>query len=181
MKMLATIVAVSLTLATGTVLAQQPTKAATPPVAKQQAMDHSKMDMQHDQMDHSKMDMADMSPADRDKMAAAQFAKFDGNKDGNLSKAEFAKLFAMTGMQNGHMDSKTGQMDHGKMGMSGMDSADHQKMAADQFAKLDANKDGKLTKSEIPAAHPLSAHFSMLDSNKDGSISKTEFAQHHGM
>lgn len=181
MKMLATIVAVSLTLAAGTVLAQQPTKAATPPVAEQQPMDHSKMDMHQGQMDHSKMDMSGMSAADREKMAAAQFARFDANKDGSLSKAEFAKLFSMMGMQNGHMGSRNGQMGHGKMGMSGMDSADHQKMAADEFAKLDTNKDGKLAKSEIPAAHPLSAHFSMLDANRDGSISQAEFAQHHGM
>lgn len=162
MKSLTTIIAVSLTLAAGTAFAQQPTKTPSPPAATRPAMDHSKMGM------------AGMSDADREKMAAAQFAKLDTNKDGSLSKAEFAASFSMTGMQHG-------QMDHSRMGMAGMKSADHQKMAAAQFAKLDANKDGKLVKAEIPADHPLSAHFSMLDTNNDGSISKAEFDQHHGM
>lgn len=162
-------------LAAGTVLAHEPKAPATPP----QAMEHSKMDMSH------------MTPADHEKMAMAQFAKLDTNNDGMLSKAEFAKLHAMMVMQHGSMDH--GKMDHSKMAMqhdkmdhgmkhmAGMKSSDHQKMAAEEFAKLDKNKDGKLSKAEIPAQHPLSAHFDMLDGNKNGSISKDEFTLHHGM
>lgn len=91
MKSLATIIAVSLTLAAGTVLAQQPTKTTSPPAATRHAMDHGKMDIQQSQMDRSKMYMAAMSAADREKRAAAQFAKFDSNKDGTISKVEFAQ------------------------------------------------------------------------------------------
>ena len=162
MKSLTSFLAVSLMLAAGTVLAHEQKTSQTPPAATPQAMDHGKMDMSH------------MTPADHEKMATAQFAKLDTNNDGVLSKAEFAKLRAMMGMQHGAMD-------HSKMDMSGMKSPDHQKMAAGEFAKLDKNKDGKLSKAEIPSQHPLYAHFDMLDGNKDGSVSKDEFTQHHDM
>ncbi|MEO6227868.1 MAG: hypothetical protein ABIO61_08470 [Thermomonas sp.] len=175
MKLLPSLLTVSLMLAAGTVLAHEP---KTPPTSPQ-AMDHSKMDISH------------MTAADHEKMAMAQFAKLDTNKDGMLSKAEFAKLHEMMRMQHesmdhgkmdhSKMDMQHDKMDHSKMDMAGMKSADHQKMAAEEFAKLDKNKDGKLSKAEIPAQHPMYAHFDMLDDNKDGSVSKDEFAQHHGM
>ncbi len=174
MKSLTSFITVSLMLATGTVLAHEPVKGTASTAATPQAMDHSKMDMQKGAMDHSKMGMCGMNAADHQKMAMAQFVKLDTNNDGNLSKAEFAKHHAMMCMQ-------PGMMDHGKMGMSGMKRADHQKMASDEFAKLDSNKDGKLAKTEIADGHPLAAHFGMLDANKDGSLSKAEFAKHHGM
>ncbi len=174
MKLLSPLLTVSLMLAAGTVLAHEPKTPPAPPAPMPQAMDHSKMDMSH------------MSPAEHQKMAMAQFAKLDTNHDGMLSKAEFAKLHAMMAMQHGAMDhaamdhSKM-RMQHDKMDMPAMNSSDHQKMAAEEFAKLDKNKDGKLSKAEIPAQHPLYAHFDMLDGNKDGSVSKDEFAKHHGM
>ena len=58
---------------------------------------------------------------------------------------------------------------------------EHKKMAAEEFAALDKNKDGKVSKDEVPADDALAAHFSMLDTDKDGSLSKTEFAKHHQM
>jgi hypothetical protein len=175
MKFLSSLLTASLMIASGAVLAHEP----KPPLAPPQAMDHSKMDM------------SQMTPADHEKMAMAQFDKFDTNKDSMLSKAEFAKLHEMMSMQhesmdNGKMDhSKMGmqhdKMDHSKMDMAGIKHADHQKMAAEEFTKLDKNKDGKLNRAEIPAQHPLYAHFDMLDDNKDGSVSKDEFTKHHGM
>ena len=58
----------------------------------------------------------------------------------------------------------TGHMDHGKMdGKTG------------EFAVLDANKDGKLSKAEL-AKHKLGPHFGMLDADKNGTLSPTEFA-----
>lgn len=65
-------------------------------------------------------------------------------------------------------------MDHSKMHM------DHGDSKA-EFAKLDKNKDGKLSKAEIPSDNPLTHHFDMLDANKDGSLSAAEFAKHHNM
>lgn len=61
--------------------------------------------------------------------------------------------------------------------------ADHAAMAPD-FAKLDANSDGQLEKSELPKDHPMAAHFDMMDKDKDGKVSKAEFdamnANHSG-
>jgi Ca2+-binding EF-hand superfamily protein len=60
---------------------------------------------------------------------------------------------------------------------------DHAAMAPD-FAKLDANGDGQIEKSELPKDHPMAAHFDMMDKDKDGKVSKAEFdemhASHHG-
>ena len=177
MKLISSVVTVSLLLAASTVFAHEPntpTPATTPQA-----------------MDNGKMDMSNMTPADHEKMAMAHFAKLDTNKDGMLSKAEFAKLPAMMGMQHDAMDHgnmdhsmmgvQDGKMDHGKMDMSGKMPQDHQKIATDEFVMLDSNKDGKLSKAEIPAKHRLAAHFDMLDSNKDGSLSQAEFSKLQGM
>lgn len=57
-----------------------------------------------------------------------------------------------------------GHMDHAKMdGKTG------------EFAALDANKDGKLSKAEL-AKHKLGPHFGMLDADKNGTLRPTEFA-----
>ena len=70
-------------------------------------------------------------------------------------------------------------MDHSKMDMS-HGQMDHGKMQGDAFAKLDADKDGKLSKAEM-AKDPKAAHFSMLDTDKNGSLSPAEFAKASGM
>jgi acetyl esterase/lipase len=44
---------------------------------------------------------------------------------------------------------------------------------ADPFSAIDANRDGKLTREEIP--EPLRPHFSMVDANGDGVITRDEF------
>ncbi len=74
------------------------------------------------------------------------------------------------------------KMDHGQM-KKGHDSMpmDHSKMADAEFTRLDKNKDGKVSKDEIPADSPMLKHFSMLDTDKDGSLSQAEFTKHHGM
>jgi hypothetical protein len=71
-----------------------------------------------------------------------------------------------------HMDGM--DMEHGGMHVG----ADTQKT---EFDQLDANHDGKLSKAELPAKHPLAPHFGMLDTNKDGTLSRSEFAPPHGM
>lgn len=61
--------------------------------------------------------------------------------------------------------------------------AEAQTRAAEMFAKMDANKDGRLDQADR-AAHQSAMrdeHFTKLDSNKDGSISRQEFdAAHSG-
>lgn len=50
-----------------------------------------------------------------------------------------------------------------------------------EFAQLDQDKDGFLTKSEFPAKHALKAHFSMMDKNRDGKLDRKEFAAGQSM
>src|SRR3546814_7881400 len=72
-------------------------------------------------------------------------------------------------------------VDHSKMKMDGAMPMDHGKMADAELVKFDQNKDGKISKSEVPAKHAMTAHFGMLDADKDGSLSQAEFAKHHEM
>ena len=48
-------------------------------------------------------------------------------------------------------------------------------------AKLDADKNGQLSRSELPKEHKFAAHFDMLDTDKNGTLSAAEFAKGHGM
>lgn len=169
----------SLALASANVLAADPPKPTTKPAATMPPMDHSKMGhgkmdhgkMDHGQMNHGMMDMSAKTPAEHKQMVDAAFAAIDTNKDGSLSKAEFAKHHEMMRMHHGEMM----KMDHGKMSM------DHGKMADGAFAALDKNRDGSLVKSEIPTQHPLTMHFDMLDTNKDGRLSRSELDASHKM
>lgn len=58
---------------------------------------------------------------------------------------------------------------------------DHAAMAKSMFAKLDVNKDGVISKGELPKDRDHSAHFAKADIDKDGKVSAAEFAKHHGM
>ena len=78
------------------------------------------------------------------KRLEAEFTKLDGNKDGQLSLAEF-KAAAPT--------PKTAP-------------------AADLLGQLDRNKDGKVTQDEFRSV-PL-ANFDRIDTNKDGTVSEAE-------
>ena len=40
-------------------------------------------------------------------------------------------------------------------------------MSAEEFAKLDADKNGQLSRSELPKEHKFAAHFDMLDTDKN--------------
>jgi hypothetical protein len=43
------------------------------------------------------------------------------------------------------------------------------------FAQLDGNRDGMVTRDEIPADHAMAQKFAELDSDGNGSISQSEF------
>ena len=58
-----------------------------------------------------------------------------------------------------------------------LDHAAHAPSSGVAFAKLDGNKDGKLSKAEM-AKHPMAAHFPMMDTDKNGFLSPTEAAAH---
>ena len=59
-------------------------------------------------------------------------------------------------------------MDHSKMAMPAHDAP------KDAFAALDINKDGFLSKAEL-AKHPMAAHAGMVDADKDGKLNRSEF------
>ena len=50
--------------------------------------------------------------------------------------------------------------------------ADYQVTVAD----LDRNADKVITRSEVPATHPLSSEFKLVDRNRDGRITEQELA-----
>ena len=54
-------------------------------------------------------------------------------------------------------------------------SADAEKANDAEFAKLDTDKDGFISKSEFPAKHPLLPHFGMVDKNRDAKLDRKEF------
>ncbi|MYL96284.1 hypothetical protein GR702_00660 [Novosphingobium sp. FGD1] len=60
--------------------------------------------------------------------------------------------------------------------------AEAQTAAAAMFARMDANKDGKLDKAdrELARQQMRDARFARMDANGDGSISKTEFSAERG-
>ena len=136
-------------------------------------------------MDHSKMktDHADMkmptTPEARAKMANTMFDKIDTNKNGSLSRAEFIEHHRTMSMNHGDMSH------HGKDAMKhegtdhhAMDHAGHApSTGGSTFAKLDGNRDGKLSKGEM-AKHPMAAHFAALDVDKNGYLSPKEAAAH---
>ena len=128
-------------------------------------MDHHGMD-DHDMGDHD-MAMRDMPMPDPD----AMFDRIDTNKDGMLSRDEFAKgrqirIEKRIVMKDGdkrefammpHMHAMGGHMF--KMADSNNDGkvtlAEAQAMAAKHFDEMDANHDGKLTPEERMAGRKM--------------------------
>jgi len=55
------------------------------------------------------------------------------------------------------------------------------RLTVDHFNSLDADGDGFVAKSELPAGHPLLAHFSMADRSRDGKLDTREFKALVGM
>lgn len=137
-------------------------------------MDHSKM-----KMDHADMKMP-TTPEARAKMANTMFDKIDANKNGSLSRAEFVEHHRTMSMEHGGMHMNHHDKDgkkHQGANHHALDHAAHTPSSGVTFAKLDGNKDGKLSKAEM-AKHPMAAHFPMMDTDKNGFLSPTEAAAH---
>lgn len=54
-----------------------------------------------------------------------------------------------------------------------VDASTH--LGEEHFDTLDKDKDGFVSKSELPEGHPLADHFSMADRNRDGKLDSREF------
>lgn len=65
----------------------------------------------------------------------------------------------------------------GQMPAGPMTRANAQAMAAAMFARMDANRDGKLDAADRSARQ--ADHFARMDTNKDGAISRSEFDSAH--
>lgn len=79
-------------------------------------------------------------------------------------------LLASTAAANeghNHAATKNGQMP----------AHDMAAMSAAEFARLDTDKSGQLTRAELPKDHKLTAHFGMLDTDRNGTLSAVEFAK----
>ncbi|KZD11936.1 EF-hand domain-containing protein [Oceanibaculum pacificum] len=92
----------------------------------------------------------------------------DTDKNGSISREEFAAV------RHGKLADydKDGDGALSKAEYEAMVTAQAQKMAERSFAKLDANKDGKIDQSEREARRDEA--FKRLDKNGDGTISPDE-------
>jgi Ca2+-binding EF-hand superfamily protein len=142
-------------LASSFVVAQEPGAAKRD--AHRQQM-HAKAQARFDESDRNhdrKLSLAEFQQA-RNQRLAEQFARLDANKDGGLTEDEMRQ-----GLRQGR------QM-HAARRHAGM--AAREKMRA-----LDANHDQALSRAEIGDRMPrLAQDFDRLDSNRDGKLSRDE-------
>ena len=112
----------------------------------------------------------------RDRDPNAGFDRLDTNKDGSISRDEFAKGREMRIERRTMKDGQPGA--HDGMGHRGLRM--HRMggiMGGHMFDMADANKDGRVTLQE--ATDAAVRHFDMADANRDGRITPDERRQMH--
>jgi Ca2+-binding EF-hand superfamily protein len=112
----------------------------------------------------------------------AMFNRLDTNRDGMISRDEFAKGHEMRIERRVEMKGPDGQamkMRHPDMdGMRGMHGGGMGgMMGARLFTMADTNKDGRVTLPEAQAA--AAQHFAMADTNRDGRVTADEMKAMH--
>jgi Ca2+-binding EF-hand superfamily protein len=142
--------------------------------------------------DADEVEVAAEASTEREARYAGKFAKLDVDGDGSISKTEIAShkmapLFdEIDGDGNGLLSkdeflaAKKARHGKGKRGDHG-DPAQH---AAKMIEKLDADKDGTLSLTEIEGHRFLGDKFTEVDTDSDGKLTAAELtafkATHHG-
>lgn len=98
----------------------------------------------------------DRSEAAASPRLAARFDQLDANHDGKLEKDELPGPHMFRHGKGGPMDGPDGR--HGGM-----------------MARLDTDKDGRISRAEAQADPKFAARFDTLDVNKDGYVDKADF------
>lgn len=121
--------------------------------------------------------------ADQKSDAAAKggdrHAKIDANGDGFIDKAEAAKFPRLAEKFDTLDKNKDGKLSKDELpfgkGRDGRREAHRSGPRGDGggFGKLDADKDGRISKAEA-ANSPLAERFDTMDANKDGYVDKTD-------
>ncbi len=125
-------------------------------------------------------EMKQAGKAMRDEHRAERFAKLDKNGDGNVSKTEAGH---MPERRFNHFDSnRDGTISASEFSSAkGPSKGKHRQArgadrAAKMFERLDANKDGKLTRAEATSGDK---RFERMDANGDGYLTKDELKKAH--
>lgn len=112
------------------------------------------------------------------------FDELDTNKDGQISKDEFLKRHTAMGVPRGPESHRPEAPRHDPRGFGrpgfgpfpGMPGPFGPPSVDMIFGRADHNKDGKLTKDEVPAF--MWDRLSQADTDKDGAVSKSELEAH---
>ncbi len=136
--------------------------------------------------------------------AAQIFDRFDSNKDGFITEAEFNEAREKSRRGGGGKvnfaeldDNRDGKLSREEFNAGLMEMAEKAREAIPQFEDYDTNKDGRISEAEFNDAKAKrqeaqgadggggrrrggrsGASFADMDANKDGSVTKEEFDAH---
>lgn len=96
----------------------------------------------------------------RGQRGAGLFARLDANRDGNITRAEFDARAAVRGDRRG--DRAVRMANRGQRGAFG----------PQMFARVDSDRDGRISLAEVTAQRL--ARFDRLDANRDGTLTREE-------